>query len=282
MTGYRPKNHEELAAAVAKLLPEECPDEERTRSLPVSRNGWALTVPLSRHAGPRVDPAVFAQTDVYVSGVVQGEYLYNTNDDIESSVADARVDLDIGFGEFTMGAVYRAYQLSDPLYNPAGKELPEVAVEAPVRDVRARGHLPRAGHFFATFGHGLTMRSYENADLEHDTALDGLMIDYEVGAVGLTALMGTMEEDASGTRYYTHTVRGARATMPVTEWLEIAGSMVERSRELKDEDAVISPAYARFEDGVRGAEVSAWVGRFTFAGEFAGEKRREPGDGRSR
>jgi len=28
VTGYRPKNHEELDAAVAKLLPEDCPEEE--------------------------------------------------------------------------------------------------------------------------------------------------------------------------------------------------------------------------------------------------------------
>jgi peroxiredoxin len=28
VTGYRPKNHEELEAAVAKLLPEDCPDDE--------------------------------------------------------------------------------------------------------------------------------------------------------------------------------------------------------------------------------------------------------------
>jgi hypothetical protein len=28
VTGYRPKNHEELAAAVARLLPEDCPEDE--------------------------------------------------------------------------------------------------------------------------------------------------------------------------------------------------------------------------------------------------------------
>ena len=28
VTGYRPKNHLELDAAVAKLLPEDCPEEE--------------------------------------------------------------------------------------------------------------------------------------------------------------------------------------------------------------------------------------------------------------
>jgi peroxiredoxin len=30
VTGYRPKNHEELEAAVAKLLPGECPEDEET------------------------------------------------------------------------------------------------------------------------------------------------------------------------------------------------------------------------------------------------------------
>jgi len=32
VTGYRPKNHEELNAAVAKLLPEDCPEDEEEKS----------------------------------------------------------------------------------------------------------------------------------------------------------------------------------------------------------------------------------------------------------
>ena len=89
----------------------------------MSKNGWTLAL-FSVALLALVSASVSAETDVYASGVVQWEYLYNTNDDIESSVSDARVDLDIGVGPLTLGAVYRAYQLTDPAYNPAGKDIP--------------------------------------------------------------------------------------------------------------------------------------------------------------
>jgi hypothetical protein len=208
--------------------------------------------------------------------VVQWEYLYNMNDDIESSVSDARVDLDMGVGPLTLGVVYRAYQLSDPAYNPAGKDIPEAVVKHRYIAFEDEDISLRAGHFFATFGRGLTLRSYENADLEHDTVLDGIIAEYDAGALGLTALAGTTKEDESRTRYHTHVVRGARAAMPLGEWFEIAGSVVERSSILEDEGAAVHPDFARFEDGVRGAEVSGWIGPFTFGGEYADRRGEYP------
>lgn len=244
----------------------------------MSKNGWTLAL-LSVALLAFVSASVSAQTDVYASGVVQWEYLYNTDDDIESSVSDARVDLDIGVGPLTLGAVYRAYQLSDPAYNPAGKDIPAATVKHRYVAFEYEDIDLRAGHFFATFGRGLTLRSYENADLEHDTVLDGIIADYDAGVLGLTALAGTAKEDESGTRFYTHVVRGARAAMPVGEWFEIAGSIVERSRTLEDEDATIHPDYARFEDGVLGAELSGWVGPLTFGGEYAERSGENPETG---
>ena len=63
-----------------------------------------------------VPEAVVAQSDVFATGVVTGDFLYNTEED--ASVADARFELDIGVGLVTVGGVFRAYQLSDPSYNP--------------------------------------------------------------------------------------------------------------------------------------------------------------------
>ena len=47
---------------------------------------------------------------MYASGVIRGKYQYNTDDEIESSAADTRVELDLSIDSFTIGAVYRAYQ----------------------------------------------------------------------------------------------------------------------------------------------------------------------------
>jgi hypothetical protein len=223
-----------------------------------------------------VSTTVLAQTGVYASGVVRGKYLYNTDDDIDASVADTRVEIDIGVGALTLGAVYRAYLLSDEGYNPADVEASPTEIKHRYAALDHEELSIRAGHFFATFGHGLTMRSYENVDLEHDTVLDGLMADYAVGDISLTALTGIATDDAAGTAYTEHVVRAARAAAPFTEWAEVAGSVVERSRTARDEDVELPDEIARFEDTVVGTELSVWAGPLTVAAEYAGRDGENP------
>jgi hypothetical protein len=222
--------------------------------------------------------AVFAQaeTDVFANGVVRGKYLYNTDDEIEASAADARVELDIGVGDFTIGGVYRAYQLSDSSYNPAGIDVPAAAVKHRYAAFERDDTYLRAGHFVTTFGHGLTLRSYEDVDLEYDTLLDGLVAEYSLGPFALTGLTGTIDEEASGTRFYTHVVRGARAAMPVASWAEVAGSVVERSSTWNDVGGQVDSDYSRFEDGVMGGELSVWAGPLTIAAEYADRSGEHP------
>lgn len=209
-----------------------------------------------------------AETDVYASGVIRGKYLYNTDDDIESSAADTRVELDLYVGSFTLGAVYRGYQLTDSSYNPAGIDVPEAYLKHRYAAWQEDDLSARAGHFAATFGHGLTLRSYEEVDLEHDTLLDGFYAEYSSGLIDITALAGVAEEYDSATRFYSHVVRGARASMPVGEFLEIAGSVVERARTWEEEAGQVESEFARFEDGVVGGEASAWIGPLTLAAEY--------------
>jgi len=217
-----------------------------------------------------VSASVLAETDVYASGVVRGKYLYNTDDDIDASVADARADLDISIGALTLGAVYRAYLLSDEGYNPGSVVAAPTEVKHRYAALEHEDLHLRAGHFFSTFGHGLTLRSYEDVDLEHDTALDGLMGEYSFGDVSLTALSGMATDDEVGTRYTEHVVRAVRASSPVTEWAEVAGSVVERSRTEKDEEVEIPGELGRFGDTVVGAELSVWAGPVSLVAEYAG------------
>ena len=234
----------------------------------MSRQGWThALLPVALLA--LVSASVLAETDVYASGVIRGKYLHNTDDDIEASAADTRVELDIDIGVVTLGMVYRAYQLSDPLYNPAGADIPDAAVKHRYMALEHDELYARAGHFHATFGRGLTLRSFEDVDLEHDTLLDGFMAEYDAGLFDVTALAGVVEEDDSVTRFYAHVVRAARASMPVADWGEIAGSVIERARTWEDESGQVSSPYARFEDGVLGGELSLWLGPLTIAAEYA-------------
>ncbi|MFH1502194.1 MAG: DUF6029 family protein [Candidatus Eisenbacteria bacterium] len=210
---------------------------------------------------------VLADTEVLVSGVLNADYLYNTDE--EASAMDARLDLDLAVGPLTLGVVYRAYQLSDPLYNPADIDVPEATVKHRFAAYESGAFRARAGHFVSTFGHGLTLRSYEDVDLEYDTLLDGLRAEYDVGPVGVTALAGTVEEKLFGTRQREHRVRGVRVNVPVGGWAELAGSAVERAWTDGDEDITIPASQARFEDSLQGAELSLWLGPLTLAGEYA-------------
>lgn len=212
--------------------------------------------------------------DVTASGAVRAKYLANT--DAGASAFDGRVDLDLAAGSVTIGATYRAYQLSDPTYNPAGVDIPEAELKHRYAEIEGGAFHVRAGHFYSTFGLGLSLRSYEEVDLEHDTVLDGFLTDYDAGNVKVTALAGTATERLYGTRSQDHVVRGLRTAFAIGDWANVAGSVVTRAETQRDEEIVIPPATARFEDRVLGAEAQARFGPARFAGEYAERKGENP------
>lgn len=215
-----------------------------------------------------------AEGDVFVGGSATGEYLHNT--ELDASAFDTRVEVDAVVGDFLFGTVFRAYQLSDPNYNPADIDVPPTEIKHRFAEYAGEGVTLRAGHFFSTFGRGLSFRSYEEVDLEHDTSLDGLIAETSIGVIELTALGGTTTERLSATGYREHTIRAARAAAPLTEWLDVAASAVERASERKDEDVEYPAELARFDDVVLGTEVQAWAGPLTLTAEYAGRNGENP------
>lgn len=246
-----------------------------TRRVPALVAGCVLLV-------AALPASVPAETEVGYTGVVRGKYMYNTDEDVEASVSDTRVELDIGIGDLTLGTVYRAYLLSDEGYNPADVQDDPIQFKHRYAALAREDLFLRAGHFFATFGHGLTLRSYEDVDLEYDTVLDGMLAEYSVGEVGLTALTGSARHVPGGSSYTEHVVRGARASMPMTPWAEIAGSVIERSRTARDREIELPDEIARFEDTVVGSELSVWAGPVTAVAEYAARDGSNPVTGGSR
>jgi hypothetical protein len=223
-----------------------------------------------------------AESEVSYTGVVRAKYLYDTNDEIDASVSDARVELDVNVGELTLGTVYRAYLLSDESYNPAGVEEGPVLIKHRYLSFNHNELSMTAGSFFETFGHGLTLRSYEDIDLEYDAVLDGLRASYTVGGVRVTALTGTATEDVEGSRYYDYVVSAARAEMPLSEYARIAGSVVQRARTQKDVEIDIPDDVAHEKDAVVGSELSIWAGPATIAAEYASRDGENPVTGEDR
>ena len=58
--------------------------------------------------------------------------------------------------------------LSNPEYNPARIDVPEAYVKHRYLILDHEDLYAALGHFPATFGRGLILRSYEDVDLEHD------------------------------------------------------------------------------------------------------------------
>lgn len=215
--------------------------------------------------------------DAWISGALSTDYLQNT--DRGASAFDCRLELDGGLGPVALGVVYRAYQLSDPGYDPAGVGQPLSEIRHRYAELSQDAFSARVGHFFSTFGHGLTLRSYEDVDLEHDTVLDGLVVSARAGAVDVTALSGAATEVLSDVRNRDHTISGARVSVPVADWLTAAGSAVRRaSLERREDDGVAGPEI-RFEDSVLGVEMNAWMGPVTVTAEYAGRDGEDPADG---
>jgi hypothetical protein len=218
-----------------------------------------------------------AYDDVSVSGALTGDYLYNT--DVEASAFDCRLELDAGVGPVRLGVVYRAYQLTDPTYNPSGVDLPGSEIKHRFAELEQETLSARVGHFFSTFGHGLTLRSYEDVDLEHDTALDGLLAEVRAGDVTVIGLSGVTTEPLSDGRRRDHPVRAARVSVPVLGWATAAATAVQRSRLDRLEDGDVPDADARFEDSVIGVGLDAWAGPLTLTAEYAGRSGENPADG---
>jgi hypothetical protein len=233
---------------------------------------WSLAAAVLLLTGTAA--VALGDTDVSVSGVVNGKYMYDTG--VDASAFDGRLDMDLAVGPVTVGVAYRAYQLSTELYNPAGINVPPAELKHRYAAFESGDLTVRAGHFLATFGHGLTLRSYEEIDLEHDTMLDGFRGDYRIGAASLTALAGTADELLYGTRHREHRVRAARLSVPVGDWAELAGSSVERASTDLDTEIDIPLAQAEFDDSVRGGELSLWLGPVTLAAEYAGRNGENP------
>jgi hypothetical protein len=75
-------------------------------------------------------------------------------------------------------------------------------------------------------------------------------------------------------------VRAVRASAPLTEWAEVAGSVVERSRTERDEEVELPDSLARFGDTVAGAGLSVWAGPVSLVAEYAGLDGDNPGTDR--
>jgi len=216
-----------------------------------------------------------AADEIYSTGVVTSEYAFHTEK--EASLFDTRVELDMETGPVRVGLVYRFYEPSDQDY-PGALDLPGSEFRQRFAEFSKDSFRVRAGDSFVTFGRGLALRSYEEVELEHDTSLDGLLVEARRGALTLQGIAGTVDEDVTASRVREHIVRGVRVGTSVAGWLDVAANAVGRRSNLVDEEVELPEDAVHFEDRVLGAETSAWVGPVSFGAEYVGRTGENPTD----
>ncbi len=204
--------------------------------------------------------------DVETRGILTFEGLVNTDED--AAVVDGRLDFEIDAGPLTFGGTYRAYEFGKGNYNPAGIE-PFHGLKHRYIEIKAGSLMARAGHFFATFGKGLSLRSFEDIDLEYDTWLDGVLAEYQTPSLKATLLAGKQIEQQTRFQYTEHEIRGARFEQLLGTLVTFAVSALERTSHRHDEQVALPESLSSFQDHVYGFETSLRLGGLKFAGDYA-------------
>ncbi len=204
--------------------------------------------------------------DIDIRGAVQGDGRFDSEKN--TVVIDGRVDFEVDIGPFTFGGAYRAYDFGEGGYNPRGID--------PVYDIKhryieggARGLSFRGGHYFSTFGRGLTLRSFEDVGLEHDTSLDGFIAEYETGPFTFAGLGGQASERVTDVQQLKYRLRGARVGVGLGPLVSVAISGVSRDTEREDAEVTLPEDLSKFADHVIGGEAEVWLGPVSVAGEYA-------------
>jgi len=228
-------------------------------------------------------PAVSFAREAEVRGVFRSNNLYNT--DLGATVLDGRLDAEVEFGPYILGGTWRGYHLSDETYNPRGIEYPQPRIKHRYAEVRidslgsclvgdgcplgSGSLLVRLGDCYATFGRGLALRSFEDIDLERDTALDGILGEYDLGCFKVTALSGELDERISATLRNRHQASGARVAVAREGLLVAAASAVGRHTERRDAQLELPDSLRNFDDRVLGGEAEVWLGPLQVAADYA-------------
>ncbi len=80
-----------------------------------------------------------------------------------------------------------------------------------------------AGNYYAMYGRGLILRSYENRDLRLDNNLDGIKGNLSSGRFDLTVLAGSPRD---GYRRINDPLHGADGKMAISKWMTLGGSFL--------------------------------------------------------
>lgn len=129
-------------------------------------------------------------TEIGYRAANQIEAYYDTN--LDESVVDDRLDVEITYGRLSAGAVLLSHSASNPLLSDPN------LYGADFHGVRKRWvegtYLPitaRVGDSDATFSNGLVLRIYEDQTVDFDNSVDGCRVRVDLDRLSLEGIAGT-------------------------------------------------------------------------------------------
>ncbi|MBD3161088.1 MAG: hypothetical protein GF346_02850 [Candidatus Eisenbacteria bacterium] len=120
----------------------------------------------------------------------QLEVYYDTN--LEESVLDDRLDLDLSWGRFSGGIVFLSHSPSNPqLLDPNDFGVRQEGIRKRWATATIEPITVRLGDSYASFGNGLVLRVVEDQAVDFDNVLDGMAIEAELGRFEIEGIAGT-------------------------------------------------------------------------------------------
>lgn len=153
-------------------------------------------------------PARTEAADAEIRAANQLETYYST--ELEESVLDDRLDVDITYDRFSAGIVFLShtpsnYNLLDPNdFGPPQSGIRKRWIEAEYGPIKAR-----LGDSYASFGSGLVLRIFEDQAVDFDNVVDGAWFQAEVKGFTIEGIAGERSIDITDApRDSTNLVKG--------------------------------------------------------------------------
>ncbi len=128
------------------------------------------------------------ETDLHAAN--QLEAYYET--DLEESVVDDRLDLDLSYGRFAAGIVFLSHSPSNQiLLDPNDFGVREEGIRKRWVTAQVDPITIRLGDSYASFGNGLVLHVIEDQSVDFDNVLDGMHIEAALGGLQIEGIAGT-------------------------------------------------------------------------------------------
>jgi hypothetical protein len=162
-------------------------------------------------------------TSVYSQVSVSNQLEYSNWKEYNRNVLENWTDVSFQQDQFSFGLRYEINQPPDPFIFEFDTLLKQEELTYRFAEIYHKNLTLTVGNFYALFGRGLTLRTYEDRNLRVDNNLDGLKANYYTDLFEITTLGGRMRDKYNRRKDRLYGIDG---DINVLEDLKIGGSIL--------------------------------------------------------